>query len=142
MHSCWPECEKFQTVTSSWTFGMSSWAILGKTCFPAQTGFCVAGSTFVEKLRLHLKIKSTAMKEFLFFNKERSSSIKSSKHIYLNNYFNLQFCLSIRFRTFRPCFQKLSDCYRRGEAKVRIINFKTTWSEFQTPVRPLPPRRS
>ena len=23
-----------------------------------------------------------------------------------------------------------SDCYRRGEAEVRILNFKTTWSEF------------
>ena len=26
-----------------------------------------------------------------------------------------------------------SDCYRRGKAKVRILNFKTTWSEFQKP---------
>ena len=26
-----------------------------------------------------------------------------------------------------------SDCFRRGEAKVRILNFKTTWSEFQKP---------
>ena len=25
----------------------------------------------------------------------------------------------------------LSDCCRRGEAKVRILDFKTTWSEFQ-----------
>ena len=24
-----------------------------------------------------------------------------------------------------------SDPYHRGEAKVRILNFKTTWSEFQ-----------
>ena len=24
-----------------------------------------------------------------------------------------------------------SDCSRRGEAEVRILNFKTTWSEFQ-----------
>ena len=24
-----------------------------------------------------------------------------------------------------------SDCSHRGEAKVRILNFKTTWSEFQ-----------
>ena len=24
-----------------------------------------------------------------------------------------------------------SDCCRRGEAEVRILNFKTTWSEFQ-----------
>ena len=23
-----------------------------------------------------------------------------------------------------------SDCSRRGEAEVRILNFKTTWSEF------------
>ena len=26
-----------------------------------------------------------------------------------------------------------SDCSRRGEAEVRIFNFKTTWSEFQKP---------
>ena len=25
-----------------------------------------------------------------------------------------------------------SDCSRRGEAEVRILNFKTTWSEFHT----------
>ena len=24
-----------------------------------------------------------------------------------------------------------SDCSGRGEAEVRILNFKTTWSEFQ-----------
>ena len=24
-----------------------------------------------------------------------------------------------------------SDCCRRGEAEVRILNFKTTWLEFQ-----------
>ena len=24
-----------------------------------------------------------------------------------------------------------SDCSRRGEAEVRMLNFKTTWSEFQ-----------
>ena len=24
-----------------------------------------------------------------------------------------------------------SDCFCRGEAEVRILNFKTTWSEFQ-----------
>ena len=29
------------------------------------------------------------------------------------------------------------DCYCRGEAEVRVLNFKTTWSEFQSPVRPL-----
>ena len=28
-----------------------------------------------------------------------------------------------------------SDCCRQGEAKVRIINFKTTWSEFQKPYK-------
>ena len=26
-----------------------------------------------------------------------------------------------------------SDCSRRGEAEVRILNFKTIWSEFQEP---------
>ena len=68
MHSCWAECEKFQTVTSNCTLPMSSWAILGKTCFPAQTGFWLAGSTFVEKLRLHLQIKmNNEIKPFFYF---------------------------------------------------------------------------
>ena len=31
-----------------------------------------------------------------------------------------------------------SDCSRRGEAEVRIINFKTTWSEFQLPSQTAP----
>ena len=26
------------------------------------------------------------------------------------------------------------DCCRRGEAEVRILNFKTTWSEFHKPI--------
>ena len=26
-----------------------------------------------------------------------------------------------------------SDCCRRGEAEVHILDFKTTWSEFQKP---------
>ena len=26
-----------------------------------------------------------------------------------------------------------SDCSRQGEAEVRILNSKTTWSEFQNP---------
>ena len=26
-----------------------------------------------------------------------------------------------------------SDCSWRGEAELRILNFKTTWSEFQMP---------
>ena len=26
-----------------------------------------------------------------------------------------------------------SDCSRQGKAEVRILNFKTTWSEFQRP---------
>ena len=30
------------------------------------------------------------------------------------------------------------DCCCRGEAKVRIINFKTTWSEFQMPSQTAP----
>ena len=69
MHSCWAECEKFQTVTSNCTLPMSSWAILGKTCFPAQTGFWLADSTFVEKLRLHLQIKmNNEIKPFLFLS--------------------------------------------------------------------------
>ena len=55
MHSCWALFEKFQTVTSSWTSGKSSRAILRKTCFADHTGFCVADSTLVEKLRLQLK---------------------------------------------------------------------------------------
>ena len=31
-----------------------------------------------------------------------------------------------------------SDCFRRGEAEVLIINFKTTWSEFQMPSQTAP----
>ena len=31
-----------------------------------------------------------------------------------------------------------SDCSCRGEAEVRIINFKTTWSEFQMPSQTAP----
>ena len=30
------------------------------------------------------------------------------------------------------------DCCCRGEAEVRIINFKTTWSEFQIPSQTAP----
>ena len=30
------------------------------------------------------------------------------------------------------------DCCRRGEAEVRIIKFKTTWSEFQMPSQTAP----
>ena len=30
------------------------------------------------------------------------------------------------------------DCCCRGEAEVRIINFKTTWSEFQMPSQTAP----
>ena len=39
------------------------------------------------------------------------------------------------FRSVRPCFwvtlSPQLDRYCRGKAEVRIINFKTTWSEFQ-----------
>ena len=31
-----------------------------------------------------------------------------------------------------------SDCCRRGEAEVHILNFKTTWSEFQMPSQTAP----
>ena len=31
-----------------------------------------------------------------------------------------------------------SDCSCRGEAEVRILNFKTTWSEFQMPSQTAP----
>ena len=31
-----------------------------------------------------------------------------------------------------------SDRYRRGEAEVRILNLKTTWSEFQMPSQTAP----
>ena len=30
------------------------------------------------------------------------------------------------------------DCCRQGKAKVRIFNFKTTWSEFQRPSQTAP----
>ena len=31
-----------------------------------------------------------------------------------------------------------SDCSRQGEAEVRILDFKTTWSEFQRPSQTAP----
>ena len=31
-----------------------------------------------------------------------------------------------------------TDCSRRGEAEVRILNFKTSWSEFQMPSQTAP----
>ena len=33
--------------------------------------------------------------------------------------------------TFWVTLRPQSDCCRRGEAEVRILYFKTTWSEFQ-----------
>ena len=30
------------------------------------------------------------------------------------------------------------DCFRQGEAEVRILDFKTTWSEFQMPSQTAP----
>ena len=33
-----------------------------------------------------------------------------------------------------------SDCFRRGEAEVRLFNFKTTCSEFQVPRQTAPNR--
>ena len=61
----------------------------------------------------------------------------------LNNYFRLHVCLSIRpsvcpsvtltnFITFEV--QRPSQtAAEQGEAKLRILNFKTTWSEFKKP---------
>merc|ERR1712116_17775 len=51
-------------------------------------------------------------------------------------------CVQSILKPHGQSFRLQSDRYRRGKAEVRIINFKTTWSEFQTPARPLPPRRS
>ena len=55
---------------------------------------------------------------------------------HLNNYFRLHICLSIR-----PCvcvcvrhtfdFPSPWTAAERGEAELRILDFKTTWSEIQ-----------
>ena len=90
---------------------------------------------------------------------------------YLNNYFRLHVCLSVRpyvrtshFYFFRfpavfsqnvinksclACVKSKKyaswvtirpqwDCCCQGEAEVRIIDFKTTWSEFQMPSQTAP----
>ena len=86
---------------------------------------------------------------------------------YLNNYFRLHVCLSFRtshFHFFRfpavvsknvtnksclACVKNEKyaswviirpqwDCRCGGEAEVRIINFKTSWSEFQMPSQTAP----
>ena len=61
----------------------------------------------------------------------------------LNNYFRLHVCLSIR-PSVCPCVtlpnfitfevqRPNQTAAERGEAKLCILNFKTTWSEFQQP---------
>ena len=47
-------------------------------------------------------------------------------------------CVISEKYTFLVTLRSQSDCYRRGEAEVHIINFKTTWSEFQMPSRTAP----
>ena len=42
-------------------------------------------------------------------------------------------CVKSRKYAFWVTLRPQSDCCRQGEAKVHILNFKTTWSEFQRP---------
>ena len=45
--------------------------------------------------------------------------------------------LILNFKTTWSEFQKASqNATKRGNAKLRIFNFKTTWSEFQRPSQP------
>ena len=66
-------------------------------------------------------------------------------HLNLHNYFDIHVCpygvsgVTSHFQ-FLLCseFQKPSQTTtERGEAELRILDFKTTLSEFQKPVRPL-----
>ena len=61
----------------------------------------------------------------------------------LNKYFRLHVCLSIRpsvclcvtltnFITFEEQSPSLTDA-EQGKAELRILDFKTTWSEFRKP---------
>ena len=66
--------------------------------------------------------------------------------IHLNNYFRLHVCLSIR-PSVRPLvrvshlqislrlevLRPNQTAAKQGEAELRILDFKTTWSEFQKP---------
>ena len=40
-------------------------------------------------------------------------------------------CVTSEKYTFWVTLRPQSDRYRQGEAEVRILDFKTTWSEFQ-----------
>ena len=83
------------------------------------------------------------------------------KKVNLHNYFNLHVCPSISCLslgvpqsdvTDKSCLvcvksEKFAslvtlrpqwDCCSRGEAKVHILDFKTTWSEFQMPSQTAP----
>ena len=66
--------------------------------------------------------------------------------LHLNNYFRLHVCLSFRqlvSQSVRPSHFQISlrlevqrpnqTATERGEAELRILNFKTSWSEFQQP---------
>ena len=66
IHSCWTLFEKFHTDTWSWTSRKSWWEMLANTCLAAQTGFWVALSTWVVKLRLHLQQREKSNFHHLF----------------------------------------------------------------------------
>ena len=66
IHSCWTLFEKFHTETWSWTSRKSWWEMLANTCLAAQTGFWVALSTWVVKLRLHLQQREKSNFHHLF----------------------------------------------------------------------------
>ena len=40
-------------------------------------------------------------------------------------------CVRSEKYAFWVTLRSQSDCCRRGEAEIRILDFKTTWSEFQ-----------
>ena len=126
--------------------------------------FSVSKLTFLSRKYL-LRYKPSFVIKFPWFYMMKFFKIYFYVNGNLNNYFDFHVRLSIpfRFRSVRVskncqtataeakprCVQSIlkphgqssrlqSDRYRRGKAEVRIINFKTTWSEFQTPVRLLP----
>ena len=96
-------------------------------------------------------------------SKKRATNCQS---YYLNDYFNLHVCLSILSFIFFGCVSAVVsqnitnksclacvkskkyaswvtirpqwDCCCQGKAEVRIIDFKTTWSEFQMPSQTAP----
>ena len=69
-------------------------------------------------------------------------ALKNFQEFHLNNYFRVHVCLSFR-QLVRPSHLQISlrlevqrpnhTAAERGVAELRILNFKTAWSEFQKP---------